>query len=59
MQIKPAGIDDLAALVHVVNALLEHAPPVTRNIFEGLAGQHIKAIEAVLNPLADKNQDHG
>jgi hypothetical protein len=59
MQIKPAGIDDLGALVHIVNALLEHAPPITRNIFESLADQRIKSLEGILNPPSDKNQEHG
>ena len=59
MQIKPAGIDDLVALVHLMNAALEHVPPSTRKILEELSEPRIKAIEMILSPPGDKNQDHG
>ena len=59
MQIKPAGLDDLTALVHCINAALEHVPPVTRSMIESAATPRIKSLESILNPPDDKNQDHG
>lgn len=59
MQTKPAGIDDLTAVVQIMNAMLEHVPPATRGILESLADPRLKSLESILNPPADKNQEHG
>ena len=57
--IKPAGIEDLQAIADLVNAALEHVPPVTRGILESLAAPRFKSLDGILNPPADKNQEHG
>ena len=59
MNIKPAGISNLEALVHLINAALEHCPPATKAIFDGLAQPHVTALNDILDPPGEKNQDHG
>ena len=58
MQIKPAGLDNLSAIVHCLNAALEHVPPVTRSMIEANVKPHVDALDAVINPREDKNMEH-